>query len=416
MRRRLGSERGRRVGIGPGRRRFLATVLIVLAIAWPAVGAVARFQVPPDYTPATGPAQVIAQGVVELPAEEVLWRTLRGRAPLPADAPFVARPLGFVLATDAPLLLVDRATTEQTRLGPGEGALIRAGAEQQLASLGDGPAGYLALELVPAVDAPDAGTATVLQEGQPFAPTPGLHDLDLVRALLAGDETLTVPDTGEPNVILVTAGAVAVGPPGEDGATLLAGEAATFAGELAVEVAGEDDNRAALVVAVISPEVAPVAPPPVEETPTTDETPDAVEETPAADETSAPGASPAGTAQETGSVTIQVANCPPGMGPESLMVAVCDAAAGDFDVTLSGDALDTTLTLADAEERNGAYTWTDLPFGEYVLAEAVLPAGYESYVVSAADAAGSPETGYTIAVDADTPDVTAAIYNFRPAL
>lgn len=342
---------------------------------------------------AAGRAQVIAQGVAALPEGEVVWRTLRARAPLVAEADFAERPLGFLLATGGPILLTDQATGEQTLLGPGEAALVRPGAIQRRASLGERPAGYLAIELVPA-GAPPPADATVLQPGQPFPAPSGWRDLDLLSAVLRGGETLVIPDTGAKNAILVTEGTVGVGRPGGAAATLLAGEAASFSGDLEASVAGDGgapapDATAAFVVAMIGPEVPP---PPAAPSPT-----------PAA-------ATPEGT----GSVTIEVFTCPAGMTPETLAVAVCGPAAGDFDVTLSGAALEAPLTLADAAAEGDVFVWSGLPFGDYLIAEAVLPAGYERYVLSAANAEGNAEAGYRVRLDAETPDLTVRIYNFAP--
>jgi hypothetical protein len=362
----------------------------------------AGFQTPEDYTPASDHAQVVAQGIAELPQEELFWRVVRYQAELPAEAPFVEQPIGFVVAERAPLLLADQNTGRLTRLGPGEAAFVPAGTTQQRASLAERPGGYLAIELVPAAAPTDTGDGNVLSESNPFAATPGFHDLDLVRDMLTGGETLLVPNTGERGVILPTEGAVSVGPPGGSKTTLLGGEAAVFAGEVevGVAVAGETeptaDDRAVFVVALIGPTVEP----PLLPTPTA-----GPERTP----------EPGNGGDGTGTIAVQVFSCPPGMRPETLAVAVCGPAAGDFDVTLSGEALGTTLTLVDATEENGAFVWTDLPFGDYLLAEALLPVGYDTYVVAAAGAQGSPETGFTFSLTADQPDLTVRIYNFAPA-
>jgi hypothetical protein len=422
MRRRLEVGPRGSIDVGSGCHWLLGALIALLLTAWPATGGRgAQGQESSDYTPATGHAAVIAQGVVTLPETEVAWRTVRYRAEPAADAPFVEQPLSFVVATTASILLVDQATAAQTRLGPGEAALVPAGTIQQRASLSDKPAGYLALEMVP----PGAPTAagTILQEGQAFVPSAGLHDLDLMRDVLTGNETLTVPDTGQKNLVLVTDGALGVGRPDTEPATLLAGEAATFGGELAVGVAvpdgagakASDKDSASFVVAVIGPEVAPPAlPPPAATAAPPDATiapPDATTAPP--DETAAPpDATTSGTA--TGSVTIQVANCPAGMRPENVRVAICEPATGDFDVTLSSDQLDTPLTLGDAVAQDGSYTWSDLPYGQYLLAEAVLPEGSDTYVVSAKAASGGPETGYTITVDESAPKIRLKLYNFQP--
>jgi hypothetical protein len=370
--------------------------LIGLMVCLP--GARVHAQTPPDFTPASGHAQVVAQGIAEFLQEEVFWRIIRDRAELPADAPFAERPLGFVVAANEPLLLADQGSGRLTRLGPGEATFVPAGTIQQRASLSDRPAGYLALELVSVAAPPDVGAANVLASSQPFVPTPGFHDLDLIRDVLTGSETFLVPDTGERNVIVATAGAIGVGLPGEGRQALLAGEAGAFSGALEVAVAAEGDAppaadaRAAFVVAMIG---ALVEPPLLE--------------------TTIPTPTPATGGTGIGTIAIQVLTCPPGMRPETLAVAVCGPAVGDFDVTLTSDALGTTLVLADATATDSAFIWTDLPFGDYLLAEAVLPVGYDTYVVSAVGATGSPELGYTIPLTTAQPELTVRIYNFAPA-
>lgn len=348
--------------------------------------------------PEAGVAQVIAQGVVAMPAADLLWRTVRAQAQPAAEATFAERPLGFVLATAGPVLLVDQESGEQVRLAPGEAALVRAGTIQQRQSLADTPVSYLSLELVPA-DAPPAADGTVLQPGQPFAAPPGLRDLDLLSGQLSGDEVVALPDTGTKNVLLVTAGAINVARPAGGAATLLAGEAASFDGELQISAAtslGESGN-AAFVAALIGPEV----PPP----PTSSEPPTPVTTAGAATATAAAGS---------GAIEVQVYTCPPGMTAETIAVAICAPASGDFDVTLSGGSLDAPLTLADASADTGATVWSDLPFGDYLIAEAVLPSGYDTYLLSAETASGDATRGYHLTLGPETARLLVRIYNLAP--
>ena len=379
----------------------------------------------------TGHAQVVAQGVVALPEGDVAWRAVRGRAGSVADAPFAARPLGFVLATGEALLLADGETGEQARLGPGEAALVLAGTMQRRASAGDGRTNFLAIELLPTASGTDAGAGaeegSVQLAGEPFQAPTGLRDLDLVRDVLSGEETYDLPDTGQQSVILATAGAIVVTAPGGETATLLAGEGGTFVGEATVGTAdGEGDG--AFVVAVIGPEVevvevAPAAtatPPPASDPPSPTEVANADGDTEEANDATA--TSTAGDA-ETGTITVQVFACPSGMRPETLAAAACSSADGEeFDVTLAGDELDGPLTLSDAGDGGGesdgggagatSYTFADLPFGSYRLAQAVPPAGYDTYTVSAAETSGDPEAGYILTLAADLPDLVVRIYNF----
>src|SRR5215213_5030808 len=331
------------------------------------------------FSPASGPAQVIAQGVVPLPEGDAAWRTVRTRAPLPQDAPFEARPLGFVLASSGPLLLVDQESGEQVRLGTGEAAIVADGTVQQRSSLGAQPVSYLSIELVSVDAAPPPADATVLQPGQPFPSPAGLHDLDLLSASLVADEAFTIPDSGGKNVVLITDGTANVGRPGGEAVVLLAGEAASFSGELQVSGAADESGDAqnvSFVVGVIGPEVPPPAgvaevPAPTAATTETPATTTATAETPApTSETTAAG-TPATTGQD--SITVQVYSCPPGMTAETVAAAACAPTVEDFDIIISGENLQTPLTLADATADGSSFTWSGLPDGDYLIAEAVLP-------------------------------------------
>jgi hypothetical protein len=72
----------RRLCIAAGARKRAAPLMLLLALTLSLFGVttpgVAR-QADPGYAPASGPAQVIAQGVDALPAGDVVWRTVRTR-------------------------------------------------------------------------------------------------------------------------------------------------------------------------------------------------------------------------------------------------------------------------------------------------------------------------------------------------
>src|SRR5215212_7299333 len=240
--------------------RVLGLILALAVSLFAVITPGAARQADAGYSPASGPAQVIAQGVVALPAGDAVWRTVRTRGLLPQDAPFEEQPLGFVLASSGPLLLVDQESGEQIRLGMGEAAIVPSGAIQQRSSLGPQPVSYLAIELVSVDALPPPADATVLQPGQPFPAPAGLHDLDLLSATLTAGEAFTIPDSGAKNVVLITNGAASVGRPGGEVVVLLAGEAASFSGELQVSSAPDGGAQdVSFVVAMIGPEVPPAA-------------------------------------------------------------------------------------------------------------------------------------------------------------
>jgi hypothetical protein len=416
---------GRHACVAAGAQRFATPIVLIFSLVFSLFGFIpsgAARQVDPGFSPASGPAQVIAQGVVALPEGDAVWRTVRTRALLPQDAPFEERPLGFVLASSGPLLLVDQESGEQIRLGSGEAAIVPAGAIQQRSSLGAQPVSYLSIELV-GVDAPPPPTdATVLQPGQPFPSPAGLHDLDLLSAALVAGEAFTIPESGAKNVVLITDGAASVGRPGGDAVVLLAGEAASFSGELEVSAAADGGGEAqnvSFVVAMIGPEVPPPAglaetPAPATAVTETPAAATAVAETPVPPtETAADAGTPATAGQ--GAITVQVFTCPPGMAAETVAAAACAPTVEDFDIIISGEPLDAPLTLADATAGESAFTWSGLPFGDYLIAEAVLPAGSTTYILSARNTNGDPDTGYRVTIDAANPELTVRIYNFSPA-
>lgn len=373
----------------------LITLLFLLA---PAASAQDTADV--TFSPATGTAQVIAQGVAPLPAGNVVWRTVRARALPLATAPFAARPLSFVLATDGPLLVTDEAG-QQVQLGAGEAVLTPGGAVQQRASLTDQAVSYLSIELTPDGAPPPADNALVLQTGSPFVSPGDAHDLDLIADVLGAGESFTVPDSGGESVILVTDGAATVGKPDGGSAVLLAGEAASFSGELLVAPApsgGAAADRASFVVAIIGPAIPP---------PTLPEafTPPEAPATPAISED-------ANTAETPGSITISVFDCPPGMTTTTFNAAACAPTQQDFDITISGGSLPAPLTVGDATAVGDDLVWRDLPLGEYVIAEAVLPLGYASYGLAARGANGNATLGYRVTLNTDAPDLSARIYNF----
>jgi hypothetical protein len=398
-------------------------LVLLFTLVFSLVGGIssgAARQADSGFSPASGPAQVIAQGVVALPEGDAVWRTVRTRALLPQDAPFEERPLGFVLASSGPLLLVDQETGEQIRLGTGEAAIVPAGTVQRRSSLGAQPVSYLSIELVGVDAAPPAPDATVLQPGEPFPAPARLHDLDLLSASLVAGEAFTIPDSGGTNVVLITDGAANVGRPGGDAVVLLAGEAASFSGELQVSGASDDGGEVqnvSFVVAMIGPEVPPPAgiaetsspPTATGETPAP---PTEIGETPEQSAETAATGTRAATGQ--GAITVQVYSCPPGMTAETVAAAACAPTVEDFDIIISGEPLQAPLTLGDATAGQSSFTWSGLPYGDYLIAEAVLPAGATTYVLSARDTSGDPETGYRVTLDAANPQLAVRIYNFSP--
>ena len=151
---------------------------------------------------------MIAQGLVEFDMDEVVWRIVRYDTDRPEGAPFHERPLGFVLALDGALVLLEEPSGERTHLGPGEAAFVRGAAMQQRTSYPDESVHYLGIELVAFAEADDAANGDVLYVSEPFVPSPGRHGVVLTRYMLPPGRVLTVPDTGERNLLVVIAGTI----------------------------------------------------------------------------------------------------------------------------------------------------------------------------------------------------------------
>jgi hypothetical protein len=138
------------------------------------------------------------------------WQVVRDVAEVGPEAPFERRALGFAVASElfTPLMVTDEATGSQTRLAPGEAALVGGGKSQRIASLGNGPQAFLRLELVPAARAGDAGGDRLLFEGPVFDAPGGPVTLSLSRAELRDGERLGLPPGAGETLILVEQGAV----------------------------------------------------------------------------------------------------------------------------------------------------------------------------------------------------------------
>ncbi len=188
--------------------------------------------------PSGGRSDVIAQGVVDIATDEVVWRTVRYEADPSVESPIVERPLGFVVALEDSLVLVDPLNGERTPLARGEAAFVPANAGQQRTSPFDVSVHYLAIELVAAASADEIVNGAVLHVSEPFAPAASRRALVLSRHELPAGRVLVVPDTSERNLLTVIEGAVMARASGASGgASLIAGESIAFRGAWEVAAA-----------------------------------------------------------------------------------------------------------------------------------------------------------------------------------
>lgn len=234
-------------------RPFRAVALVVLGAALlPGLLAVAQGDpLKPDApSPATRHAQVIAHGVLAMPAVEVGWSATAERAAPPGRAVAETRPAGFVLAAEGAVAVTAEDGAVVARVAPGEAVWTAADTPYAVVSLAERPVDYIAVALRPAASLGASGQSVAA--GPPFAAPAGeVFDVDLVRDVLERDEEGTVSAGSAPSLLLVTHGAVWVTPAGGEAVQVTAGGILQVDGDVAV--AGGSRSPAEVVVARIGP-------------------------------------------------------------------------------------------------------------------------------------------------------------------
>jgi hypothetical protein len=206
-------------------------LVAIMALVVPIVVAAAQQNGLDAPSPASGHASVLAQGIVEFPEGEFVCRVVQRVAQPLGTAQYEDQHLGFVIATDGPLLLADEVNgvpQQVARLAVGELYLVQEGTKQRRASIGDDPVNYSVLEIVPATEVDEVGDGELIIATDPIGTPSGYRDLDLVQDVLAFNERSEVTDAGAGMVILATDGAVEVVPRGGRPRTLEEGEIGIF--------------------------------------------------------------------------------------------------------------------------------------------------------------------------------------------
>ncbi|HET7095261.1 MAG TPA: hypothetical protein VFI22_17360, partial [Thermomicrobiales bacterium] len=225
--------------------------MAIVAVAGTPAVASAQTEQPAGASPASGTAQVAAQGVAPLPGGDVVWRVVAEPAAPASQASAVDGRPGFVLADQGTLVVEGATTGDESRLDAGEASFVRGDEQELRAALGQSPIAYFALEIVPGAEATAVDGGTLLFASEPFAGPNARHDLDLVRDALAAGGTSAIPAGADPTLVLATAGSVTVTTDNGTSATLAAGEAGTFTGALTVT---GGDQGGIFVAGFIGPE------------------------------------------------------------------------------------------------------------------------------------------------------------------
>src|SRR5215212_8454812 len=236
-------------------RTIMASACLTVLLAAPA--AVMAFRQSPDEpSPASGTAQVVAQGVMPIDATDLVWQIVERTGPLPANAATLTSALGFLIVESGVLLVEDRTSGVQVRLPAGEAMVTDARDEQIRIGLGADAAIYRELTLVGAATASGAEDENLLFRSDPFTGPGARHDVDLVQDTLAAGTQMAIPAGALPTLVLVRTGAADIALESGDIISLGAGEAVSLPGSLQVTAAGEG---AAVAVVLIGPIVPPLA-------------------------------------------------------------------------------------------------------------------------------------------------------------
>src|SRR4051794_26629424 len=190
-------------------RSLFGALLVLIVLLAGSSGALALLQTSvTGRSPAQGHAQVIADGVAGMPADQIAWRVVVDNAENLTTAQPLSRPLGFALADQDAIVINDITLGTQNRLAPGEAGFTPDNQSQQRASLSDSSVPYYGISLVPAANANQSSDAKLVFGGDGFAAPSGNRDIDLVRDVIIKDDQSKIADSGFPVLILATKGSI----------------------------------------------------------------------------------------------------------------------------------------------------------------------------------------------------------------
>lgn len=219
-------------GIFAGRGRVARWGLVILFMLGAPAGILTAQEFSDrNISPATGTAQVVAQGLTELPDGELVWRLVERTAQPRGVAEPGTRTTSWVFAREESILLTSMDSGEPVdiaRLAPGEAFLVQGGTNQIRASEGDAPATYLTFELVPASQASSTGSGRLIWATSAFTAPDGQRDLDLVANRLPTGAQTEIPFLGGQIAIVAVDGVLEVTTADGVITTLSAGEAEVF--------------------------------------------------------------------------------------------------------------------------------------------------------------------------------------------
>jgi hypothetical protein len=355
-------------------RAFLANVVLLALLMSFAAEGLARQAPLPEGT------KVITEGVDRVPRRSATWRVTRREVTSVTGSP------SFILAETEPIT-VTWEDGRQHRLDPGDAVFLRKDEAATVARDDGELIPFHTIELVPAGFA-GFGGFTISYVGESFPAPAGERTIELLQGTLEpGGSGIIDPGAGKA-LLSVTEGTIEIRY-GRGDEIVAAGSAATLLSN--AELAPVGAAGATFLVARIGAEV-----------------PDE-------------GAKP----PTDGEVGVTLYDCPPEMRPETVEPSQCTFTAGPIiDLQLaplgSGDAA--PRTLRDARLDGEVLVWEAVPFDEYVLQARSLHEDYDRFLIPdleglntppEAGYTASPNEGYLVTVDEETPTYDLPVYLFR---
>lgn len=202
---------------------------------------------------ATGHSSIVATGIVTFEEGPARWHVTRHTAEAGGE-PYTINRSGFLIAENTPLLVTLQSNSLRYRIAGGE-ALAVAGGESFTVETFGAPDTFVFMQTLPEDGSQLPNDVDRILTSASFEAPAGLFDADLLRDVLAENESWTLPGGAVPTTIFVLRGEVEVSSDRLT-STLEGGESAIFEGDLEVTAIADGSEIYAGFVGASVPELA----------------------------------------------------------------------------------------------------------------------------------------------------------------
>lgn len=213
--------------ISPG--RATAAIIALLLSIMLMMTAFAQGFGPAGPSPATGHASIVASGIVSFEEGLSRWHVTRHTAET-GGQPFQSTQVGFVIAENTPLLVTFEEAGLRSRLVEGEALAVPAGTSFIVETFG-APDTFVFLQVLAEGEAQLGNSTDRILTSASFDVPTEMYDADLIRDVLAEDESWVVLGGAIPTTVFVLRGEVEVSN-GRTTTVLQSSESAMFDGEV----------------------------------------------------------------------------------------------------------------------------------------------------------------------------------------